>query len=316
MNKESKNRVVTRIMLWYLLFSVLYIAGMLFAFSLFENPNMTHANMGPYFAVSIVVFSAVFMYYRIRQYSNKVNLYEEQLIAAKKNAEEGDKLKSFFLSNLSHEIRTPLNNILGYSDLLLEGDYGVEEKEKYYNILENNVDRLVTVTENVIFASEVQLGSINVKKEKFLLNELLEEVCNYLKEKIKTSGKDVELYYTTILDLELNTDRKLVEKIIKPLVRNALNFTEKGRVDILVELKENNFVEIQVIDTGMGIAKNKQDDIFKAFKQVDNSRTRKNDGLGLGLHVVLSLLNILGGQIFLDSDLGKGSVFTVLLPLS
>ncbi|RUT79303.1 PAS domain S-box protein [Ancylomarina longa] len=246
---------------------------------------------------------------------------EQKLKAALEKAKESDKLKSIFLANMSHEIRTPMNAILGFSELLV--DSGLEEVERfqYVNIIQNAGNRLLQIIDDVVDISKLELNQVLVKKSPFNLCAMLQESVEAFKgDDILSNKPQVSLYLEDNKKrrfLNINTDRNRTQQILDNLISNAIKFTNSGRIEVgysVREVENKSFVQIFVSDQGIGIPKEKQEIIFERFRQGDEDDFI--DGTGLGLSISKGLVGLLGGKIWFDSEVGKGSTFYFTIPLS
>jgi len=231
--------------------------------------------------------------------------------------EQASALKTQFLANMSHEFRTPLNAILGYTSMLQQGVAGRIEPgvKRQLSRIESNGRHLLTIINEILDISRIEAGRMPLQLSRFRLPELVNEVKAELEPIIIRSKVGV------IVDLgrglrPITTDRQKVKQIVLNLLSNALKFTHHGTVSLIVghDAAEKT-VTIAVKDTGIGIAAADQDKIFEDFRQLDNSPTRAYGGTGLGLSICRRLAQMLNGRISLQSELGKGSVFTLTLPL-
>lgn len=231
------------------------------------------------------------------------------------------KVKSQFLASMSHELRTPLISILGLTELLLKDSYQPKSYDnskinEKLNIVYRNGKKLLRLITNILEFSRLESGKIEVKKEKFLLSDFLEELKLNIEH--AASEKNLKFIIDTPkgINLLLNTDKNKLDQILTNLLINAVKFTEKGEVKLLIELKENNALKFSVIDTGVGISEENKELIFSEFKQVDaevsNQFDRSNQfgGAGLGLAICKRYVELLGGKLSLESKLGKGSNFS------
>lgn len=242
---------------------------------------------------------------------------ELELNIAKEQAEESDKLKSAFLANMSHEMRTPLNGIMGFASLLLRSNELTEEKRtKFLTVIQKSGERMLNTTNDLIDISKIESGQMELLKEKFNLNYCLNELYELFKK--EAENQDIEFYYEPDNfnpDLNLFTDRGKLSTVISNLLKNALKFTSKGEIRFGYRLTEDN-LEFYVTDTGLGVPENKQNIIFDRFIQVETSISKPYEGVGLGLAITKSYVEMLGGNISLTSKVNIGSNFTFQLPKS
>lgn len=238
-----------------------------------------------------------------------------ELRKAKEKAEESAKLKTAFLNNISHEFRTPLNGILGFSELMLKANRSDEQRQKYADYLKQSCDRLLEVVTDTIEISEVQNKSVKIIKNEYLLTAIVREVIEQVMPKIKQKDLDFTFINCDAQNhLKLITDKNKLSKSIKHLLDNAVKFTSKGCVELSCQ-KINDRVEISVSDTGIGISPEKQEVIFEPFRQVELELSRNFGGNGIGLSLVKSYIEMLGGTIGLQSELNKGTTVKIILPI-
>lgn len=240
---------------------------------------------------------------------------EELLIREKEAAESADKLKSAFLATMSHELRTPLNSIIGFSGILLQGKAGplTEEQKKQLGMIQSSGNHLLSLINDILDLSKIEAGQVSPKLEVLNLNEILEEIIKLTTPLAKNKGDSLIL--NSQESLEIITDRLRLRQIIFNLVDNAIKFTNKGFITINCN-KEEKFAVIEVSDTGIGIKEEDQKKLFKPFIQIESYLARKHYGSGLGLSICKKLVELLGGTINVNSEQGKGSTFTVRLPIS
>jgi signal transduction histidine kinase/CheY-like chemotaxis protein len=241
-----------------------------------------------------------------------------QLEKSKEKAEESDKLKSTFLANLSHEIRTPMNAILGFSDLLLNENLTDEYKKKYLKIINSSGKSLVSIIEDLIEMSKIDAKQIAPKLVGLNIEKCLKELFNTLKVTIP-ENKNIELYLLKNpykLPNNVLTDEIKLKQVIVNLLTNAIKFTEKGHITFGFSVcSDNKFLEFRVEDTGIGITEDDLKVIFHRFRRVEDDYSISMSGLGLGLSISKAYVEMLGGQISVESVFGKGSVFTFTIPL-
>jgi len=237
---------------------------------------------------------------------------ELDLKNARDKALESDRLKSSFLAILTHELKTPLNAVIGFSDIL--NSEAKDSDTEYYSkiIYEKGVD-LLNIINDTLQMALIDAGEVELRHESFNMSDFMRE----LEVLVSTLDKspDVELK-TSILDFEIEviTDKTKLSQIMINLIRNALKFTERGYVSYGLKVNENNELFFFVEDTGTGISKEAIEFIFQAFRQVEESNSRSHGGLGLGLTISKELVDLLGGELKVNSEINKGSVFYFQLP--
>ena len=240
----------------------------------------------------------------------------EDLKNAKEKAEESDRLKSAFLANMSHEIRTPMNGIMGFTTLLMETGLSSEEKDRYAEIIQKSGSRLMNTVNDLIEISKLESGVVTVDREKINANKLLEELVDFFRSEAREKG--LSLSFDRLLPEKVSilyTDRSKLESILTNLIKNAIKYTDSGSVNVGCQVKDG-FAEFYVKDTGIGVPENRREAIFKRFEQADVSDTRAFEGSGLGLAISKSYVEMLGGELGLESEENKGATFYFTLPLT
>ena len=242
--------------------------------------------------------------------------YEEKLKSSKIEAESANKAKSQFLANMSHEIRTPMNAIMGFSDLLADGDLTAEQKQAV-NIIRESSYSLLTLINDILDFSKIESRQLNVEIIDCSLARLLNSVVSLMRLKATEKGLEFELVESSGLPTQIHTDPTRLNQCLVNLIDNPIKFTKKGRVYVKVSLenKDNQpYIRFDVGDTGIGIPKEKEEKIFESFTQADGDTTRKYGGTGLGLTITKQLAYLLGGELTLTSEVDKGSVFSMTIP--
>lgn len=263
--------------------------------------------IGTPFYVDNVLYSCV-IYRDIREQMQS----EAMLKQAKEKAEESDRLKTAFLANMSHEIRTPMNAIIGFVELLSTPDLSVSDKLEYIAVINNSGKILLNLIDDIIDLAKIEADQLKIEYDNCNLQELMQEVYSHYSKELKVLGKEkIELRLRNKLDghLFVRTDPFRVKQILHNLIGNAIKFTHEGFVEFGIDGLENDVLKFYVRDTGIGIPKDKHELIFNRFLQVDNSGTRKYGGTGLGLTISKKLTSLLGGEMWLESKVQKGSVF-------
>jgi len=236
---------------------------------------------------------------------------ENQLLQSKLKAEESDQLKSLFLANLSHELRTPLNGIMGFTNLMLADDISDEERKEYGAFVESSGNQLLTMMDGILKLSMIEAGNMSVKYSSFRVNDLLNEIVNYYARDI--ANKNLNLHLVCDCETIVSSDKKRIRQVFDILICNAIKFTEKGSIVLAAECK-NKMLIFSVEDTGIGIAADNHTKVFERFSQVDNYSTRVFGGTGLGLALSKEIVTLLGGEIWIESEVGKGAKFIFTIP--
>jgi len=245
-------------------------------------------------------------------------LIDVELKKAKEAAEESVQVKNDFLANMSHEIRTPLNAVIGFTDLLLESRL-TKEQRKYLETMHASGEILLTLINNVLDLSKLESNKFEIENIPFNLRKNLNEVINLMKVKAQEKGISLDLIINKNVPEDVISDSNRISQILLNLIGNAIKFTDKGGVTVAVKnIEESNktgVISFEIKDTGIGIVSNKINSVFGAFTQAKSDTSRIYGGTGLGLTIVKRLITLLNGHIKVESVFGKGSTFTMVLPL-
>ena len=240
---------------------------------------------------------------------------EAELIKAKEKAEESDRLKSAFLANISHEIRTPMNGILGFAELLREPGISNENQKEFLDVIEKSGTRMLNIINDLIDISKIEAGETNLRIRKTNINKMLYELHLFFMH--ESNQKDIRIdFHCGLPDDESNieTDGTKLNQILTNLIKNAVKFTEKGSVTFGYHHKKQK-LEFFIADTGPGIDPDQKLLIFERFRQGTLGNMPKYEGAGLGLAISKAYVELLGGSIWIESELGKGSTFYFELPV-
>lgn len=263
-------------------------------------------------SVSEMSFDSKKMYIAIIRDITERKQFEEALIKAKKNAEQMAIAKTNFLSTMSHEIRTPMNAVIGLTNLLIQENPKPEQVESL-KVLKFSGENLLVLINDILDFNKIESGRIEFEKMNFSIQEVTNSIKEGLNIKAKEKNIGLQVYMDSALPKVLIGDPTRLSQILNNLIGNAIKFTEKGKVTVEIDLVEETPTEIEiafrVIDTGIGIEKNKLDHIFESFTQSNSSITRKYGGTGLGLAITKRLIELQDSEIHVKSEAGKGSSF-------
>ncbi|MBM2817062.1 MAG: hypothetical protein HW421_3824 [Ignavibacteria bacterium] len=274
--------------------------------------------------------------------------YQKELVLAKAKAEENDRLKTAFLQNMSHEIRTPLNGIIGFSKLLAEREISKEEVKEFTGIIQQSGNRLLELVNNVLDISKIETGQLEIHNKTFSINQLIADLYTFFSS--ETELKQLTFNYHNSLEDKFSfiySDESKINQILTNLIHNAIKYTQAGSIEFGYEVKvykssddfqssddylkvykssddfqssddyhelNQNVIQFYVKDTGIGIAEDMHERIFERFMQGDVSISRGYEGAGLGLAICKGLVELLGGKIWLESEINKGTTFYFNLP--
>ncbi|MBA7519305.1 Sensor histidine kinase RcsC [subsurface metagenome] len=266
-------------------------------------------------------------YEELTKYRNKLeDLVDErtkELIIAKEKAEESDELKTSFLANLSHEIRTPLNSIIGFTGLFFDSDITAEDRLNFKTIINSSSNTLLNLINDIIDFSKIEAKHLDININDVYINSILNELEKIYKMEIKRQqpGTDKQFDFRIKIDkstrsIVIKTDGIRLKQVLSNLINNAIKFTDEGYIEVGCKMLRNKeMLEFFVKDTGIGIRKEDQEIIFQRFRKVEDDRDYLYRGAGLGLTISRHLVELLGGEIWVESSPESGSIFKFTVPL-
>ncbi|HEV8060066.1 MAG TPA: ATP-binding protein [Gemmataceae bacterium] len=258
--------------------------------------------------------SLVSMQDSLRRVNNDLDSKVDELAQANLALYESNRLKSDFLATMSHELRTPLNSILGFSEVLLSGQSLNEKQNRWVHNIQSSGEQLLNLINDILDLAKIEAGKMQVRIEDFSIRDVFEVMLTMFRQ--RAEKKNIELREQIIGEMPLlRQDPGKIQQILANLLSNAITFTpEGGRVLLTAEASAGQLTLI-VADTGVGIAPEEQELVFEKFRQSGNPLTRSHAGTGLGLSIIRELSKLLGGGVTLRSELGRGSTFTLTLPI-
>ncbi|MFN3395792.1 MAG: sensor histidine kinase [Thermodesulfovibrionales bacterium] len=323
-----------RIALVYFIVGFLYIYISDRIVGMLSNPEMI-TSIQTYKGAAFITLSSILIFYLVykshlenqrfhTELEDMIKERTEKLEEAKAMAEAANKAKSEFLANMSHELRTPLNAIIGFSEALSEGLYGpLNEKQKeYIKDIERSGIRLLNTINDIIDVSRIEAGAFVLESTEFSLKELICSSEAIFSEKAKKHN--IEMTYSVEEGLDIiKGDQRKLKQVLVNLISNSIKFTpDGGKVNVLARRafntcgeRDSEFIEIVVEDTGIGIDEKEIPKLFQAFQQLESPYQKRYEGTGLGLFLIKRLVEMMGGKIWVQSEKGKGSKFTFVIPL-
>ncbi len=245
---------------------------------------------------------------------NQLKIQNEELIVAKQKAEESDRLKTAFLANMSHEIRTPLNGILGFSELLINEDFQ-EDRIEYQKVIEQSCNQLANLVNNILDLSLIEANRLKLDYGMVDLNEVFSYIYSIHTVDCAKKGLELKPVFLDKSESRIYTDEVKVKQILSNIVKNAIKFTPSGFIEFGATVHDSEF-RFFIKDTGIGISECDQEIIFNRFRQLEDGHTKNFGGTGLGLSISKSLVELLQGRIWLESEQGVGTTFYFILPTS
>ncbi|MDK2910119.1 MAG: hypothetical protein PWR20_1686 [Bacteroidales bacterium] len=271
-------------------------------------PKLVSLTAGHYFGKPCVIALA-------RDISEQKKI-EQTLLEAKQRAEENDRLKTAFLANMSHETRIPLNGIIGFAECLTEGNLNLNQVKEYGSIILMSANRLLDFMTNVMYASKIEAGVENVVMSDFPLISIIEEVVLTFQNIAANKQLKINTFLAPECEaLVVKTDVAKFQRILSNLLDNSIKFTNQGQVSIFCK-REDHSIVVEVEDTGTGISEEHLERIFERFYQTNIEFNRGYEGAGLGLAIARGLVDLLGGKIWVKSQVGKGSLFGFSIPFT
>src|SRR6185503_10695686 len=240
----------------------------------------------------------------------------KELSDARDRAEAASRAKSSFLANMSHEIRTPMTAIIGYSDMMLEPNQSLSDRQDCLQVIRRNGRHLLELINDILDISKIEAGKMTVERIRTDLPQLMTDVASLMRPRALDKGLDFNVKFQGAVPQQITTDALRTKQILVNLLGNAIKFTHMGSIELAVECapgEQSSQVRFHIKDTGIGMNQSQVTRLFQPFTQADESMTRKYGGTGLGPTISQRLATLLGGDISVQSQPGAGSTFTVMI---
>jgi CheY-like chemotaxis protein len=246
---------------------------------------------------------------------------ETELKRARDRAQESDRLKTSFLANMSHEIRTPMNGIVGFANLLRDADLSDEQKDLYLKHIDHSSSQLLHIIDDIIDISKIESGQLKISNKPVRINVILDEIYSSYFHRIRGDAPGQKKVAFNLVkgddsnDFTIVTDDYRLTQIMDNLIDNAIKFTNEGHITFGYELKNNRYIQFFVSDSGIGIPADMMSLIFDRFGQISINESNQPSGTGLGLPISKSLVQLMGGEMWVESTEGRGTTLFFTLPL-
>ena len=251
----------------------------------------------------------------VEERTQQLRMSNMEMMQAKEHAEAADQMKSAFLATMSHELRTPLNSIIGFTGILLQGLVGPlnDEQRKQLQWVRTSANHLLALISDILDISKIEAGKLQLSRETFDLRAAIDKIVQTFRPLTEKKGLRLEAAIAPEVG-ELYIDARRVEQINLNLLSNAAKFTDAGSITVSCTTEDGKYL-IRVADTGIGVKKDQIDEMFKPFRHIDTGLSRKYEGTGLRLSICKKLLELLGGEIGVESEWQRGTIVTVSIPV-
>jgi signal transduction histidine kinase len=307
------------VILYYIIFLIPTLIIVYYLFKVIRGNEVFTSYKNVLFAYRFELFTSTTvtsLFLALYKTTRIIEIRNKELEQALMKSEESDRLKTAFIHNINHEIRTPLNGIIGFTNLIIDPDLDNERRIEYNKRLVSSSYRLLSIISNIIDISKIKTGQVKFIKESVSVNELFDSIYLYYSSIAKEKNLLFEIDRTGMSPNEIIVmDRNSIKQILDHLLNNAFKFTQEGSVSVHY-MKKDNLAIFSVKDTGPGIDLSMQEKIFENFSKIENQNEEFQPGTGLGLSISKTLVELLGGEIYVESYPGKGSLFTFSVPVN